>query len=103
MFNKLKKTKRGVAGINFLTGAIGGLFGVALLVMVIALIGSNLVSTITDTTAIDAINDSYVAITEIVDWFSTFIVIIAAAVVMGFVAVLFFFLRKSGMLGDGGA
>jgi len=181
------ENKKGVAGVNFLTSSISGLFGVAILVMVIMIVASGIAttlsddttvtgltqngSTVTNTSATDltgcsdvattcssviagsvvawgnqtdvlnsanytisdctitatstsdylgelwnitynyqhgdqacsVINESASEIAGIVDWFSTFIVIIAAAVVMGFVAVLFFFMKKSGLSGNRGA
>ena len=96
-FSKIKNDK-GVAGLTILLSVVTTLFIIGLLIMVYALMGGELQDATTDTTAIDVINDTTVAISSAVDWFDIFIVITAMVVLILLVVIIITAVRSSGMM-----
>lgn len=76
------KQDRGVAGLSIFLSLITMIFAIGLIVMVFALMGSELLGTTTDATAIAIINDTTVSLSTVPDWFPLFIVIGAMVVVI---------------------
>jgi len=99
---KFGKQDKGVAGLTILLSLVTMLFVIGLLVMIFALMGGELQDATTDTTAIDVINDTTVAISSVTDWFSIFIVIAAMVVLILLTVIIITAIRGSGLL-QGGA
>lgn len=95
---KFGKQDRGVAGLTILLSLITMLFVIGLLVMVYALMGGELQSATTDTTAIDVINDTTVAVSSVTDWFPIFIVIGAMVVLILLTVIIITAIRGSGLM-----
>lgn len=102
MYSTLKHEK-GVAGLEILVSLIATLFVVGILVMAFVLAGSKMEDTITDTEAISVINETKVAISDVTDWFSTFIVIGAIVVLVLLIVLVIIAIRRAGLMGGDGA
>lgn len=94
---KIRKDE-GVAGLTVLMSLVVMLFVIGLLVMIFALMSGELQDATTDTTAIESINDTGVAITSVVDWFDIFIVIGAMVVLILLTVIIITAIRGSGLM-----
>ena len=97
---KFGKKDKGVAGLTILLSLVTMLFIIGLLVMIFALMGAELQDATTDTTAIDVINDTTVAISSVTDWFEIFIVIGAMVVLILLTVIIITAIRGSGLMGS---
>jgi len=89
---------RGVAGLTILLSVVTMLFVIGLLIMIYALMGGELQDATTDTTAIQIINDTTVAIADTTDWFPIFIVITAMVVLVLLTVIIIVSIRGSGLM-----
>lgn len=101
-FSSLKQDK-GVAGLTILLSLITMLFVIGLLVMIFALMGGELQTATTDTTAIKVINDTTSSISSVTDWYPIFIVIGAMVVLILLTVIIITAIRGSGMMGGQGS
>lgn len=99
MLNK----KKGVAGLEILVGLVATLFVVGILVMAFTLAGSKMGESITDPSAKAVINETTTSISDVTDWFSTFIVIGAVVVLVLLIVLVIIAIRGAGLMGSGGA
>jgi len=97
------KTDRGVAGLTILLSLVVMLFIIGLIVMIFALMSSELQGATTDATAIGVINDTGTAISSVTDWFDIFIVIGAMVVLILLTVIIITAIRSSGMIAGGSA
>lgn len=95
------KQDKGVAGLTILLSLITMLFVIGLLVMIFALMGSELQDATTDATAIDVINDTTVSISGVTDWYTIFIVIGAMVVLILLTVIIITAIRGSGLMAGG--
>ena len=95
------KTDKGVAGLTILLSLVTMLFVLGLLVMIYALMSGELQDATTDATAIDVINDTGQAISDVTDWFSIFIVIGAMVVLILLTVIIITAIRGSGLMAGG--
>ena len=95
------KTDKGTAGLTILLSLIVMLFIIGLIVMIFALMGSSLMGSTTDTTAIKVINDTSQSISSVTEWFDIFIVIGAMVVLILLTVIIITAIRSSGMVGGG--
>jgi len=93
------KKDKGVAGLTVLLSLVTMLFVIGLIVMIFALMGAELQDATTDSTAIEVINDTSVAISSVTDWFGIFIVIGAMVVLILLTVIIITAIRGSGMMG----
>lgn len=100
LFSNTKQDK-GVAGLTLFLSLITMLFVIGLLLMVYALMGGELQDATTDTTAIDIINDTTVAVSSATDWFPIFIVIGAMVVLILLTVIIIVAIRGSGLMQGG--
>ena len=100
MKNKINKDK-GQAGLSILLSVIVMLFIIGLIVMIFALMSSELQGATTDATAIGVINDTGQAISGVTDWFDIFIVIGAMVVLILLTVIIITAIRSSGMVAGG--
>jgi len=98
-----QRTDKGVAGLTILLSLIVMLFVIGLLVMIFAIMGGKLMTSTTDATAIEVINDTSQSISSVTDWFDIFIVIGAMVVLILLTVVIITAIRSSGMVAEGGA
>lgn len=99
---RLAKKDKGVAGLTVLLSVITMLFVIGLLVMIFALMGSNLADATTDVTAQSVINNTTTSIVGVTDWFGIFIVITAMVVLILLTVIIITAIRGSGLMGSGG-
>lgn len=92
------KFDKGTAGLNVLLSVITMLFVIGLIVMVFALMGGELQSATTDTTAIEVINDTSGAIAGVTSWFPIIIVITAMVVLILLTVIIITAIRGSGLV-----
>ncbi len=97
------KTDKGVAGLTILLSLIVMLFVIGLLVMIFSIMGGKLMTSTTDATAINVINDTAQSISSVTDWFDIFIVIGAMVVLILLTVIIITAIRSSGMVSDGSA
>ena len=97
------KTDKGVAGLTILLSLIVMLFVIGLLVMIFSIMGSKLMTSTTDATAIKVINDTSQSISSVTDWFDIFIVIGAMVVLILLTVIIITAIRSSGMVAEGSA
>jgi hypothetical protein len=97
-----QKQDKGVAGLTILLSLIIMLFVIGLLVMIFSIMGSKLMTSTTDTTAIGVINDTSQSIAGVTEWFDIFIVIGAMVVLILLTVIIISAIRGSGMI-DGSA
>jgi len=95
---KFGKQDRGVAGLTILLSLVTMLFVIGLLVMIFSLMGGELQSSTTDTTAIGVINDTTASISSVTDWFPIFIVIGAMVVLILLTVIIITAIRGSGLM-----
>ena len=95
---KFGKQDKGVAGLTILLSLVTMLFVIGLLVMIFALMGGELQSSTTDTTAIKVINDTTTSISSVTDWFPIFIVIGAMVVLILLTVIIITAIRGSGLM-----
>lgn len=103
MKNSTLRKDKGVAGLEILISLIATLFVTGVLVMAFIIAGSKMEDTVdsTDTDAIEAINDTKVAISDVTDWFDTFIVIGAVVVLVLLIVLVILAIRRAGLMGGG--
>jgi len=94
---KFLKTEKGVAGMNILISVLATVFLVGILVSLFAITGSEFMGATTDQTAIDAINDSTIAITGVTSWLPIIIIITAIVVVILLVTMIIRAIRGTEM------
>ncbi|MEX0596938.1 MAG: hypothetical protein WD512_10600 [Candidatus Paceibacterota bacterium] len=102
---KLPKLNRhkGVAGLNIFLSIIAMIFLIGIIVMVFAVAGSRLMTSVsTDADAVEVINATVQGIKDVPDWFPTFIVLGAMVVLILLVVIIITSIRGSGIT-DGGA
>jgi len=99
---KFGKMDKGVAGLNLFLSLIVMLFVIGLVVMIFALMGGELQSATTDTTAIHVIGNTSAALQSAVDWFDIFIVIGAMVVLILLTVIIIAAIRGSGLIAAGG-
>lgn len=92
IMKKLKRD-RGVAGLNILLTVIIALFMIGFLVMIFALMGGELESSLEEDvvrnkTARDVINATYTELAEVTDWYDIIIVITVMVVLVLLAAVV---------------
>ena len=97
------KQDKGVAGLTILLSLVVMLFIIGLIVMIFALMSAELQDATDDATAIAVINDTGSAISDVVDWFSIFIVIGAMVVLILLTVIIITAIRGSGMIQTGSA
>jgi len=100
---KFGKQDKGVAGLTVLLSLVTMLFVIGLLVMIFALMGGELQSATTDTTAISVINATTSSISSVTDWYDIFIVIGAMVVLILLTVIIIGAIRSSGLMADGSA
>ena len=93
------KSDKGVAGLTILLSLVTMLFVIGLLVMIFALMGSELMDATTDATAIEVINATTSSISSVTDWFEIFLVIGAMVVLILLTVIIITAIRGSGMMG----
>jgi len=96
------KTDRGVAGLNIFLGVISMIFLIGILVGLFAITGAKMMEATDDVTAIDAINDTTIAIADAPDWFPIIIVVGAVVVVILLIAIVIGAIRGAGFMGNSG-
>jgi len=89
---------KGTAGLSVLLSVITMLFVIGLVVMIFALMSAELQDATTDTTAIDVINDTGTAISDVTDWFPIIIVITAMVVLILLTVIIITAIRGSGLV-----
>jgi hypothetical protein len=99
---KSMKKDKAVAGLAILLSVIAMIFIIGFLVMVFAIISANLITNTTDTTAIQAINDTAVAITGVTSWFPIIITITVMVSLILLTVIIIVAIRSSGILAGGG-
>ena len=92
------RKERGVGGLTIFLSLIVMLFIIGLLIMIFSLMGGELQDATTDTTAIEVINDTTVAISGATDWFDIFIVIGAMVVLILLTVIIIVAIRGSGLM-----
>ena len=97
------KSDKGVAGLSVLLSLIVMLFVIGLIVMIFSLMSGELQGATTDATAIEVINDTGSALSDVTDWFAIFIVIGAMVVLILLTLIIITAIRNSGMVNMGGA
>jgi len=90
--------EKGTAGLNVLLSVITLLFVIGLIVMVFTLMGGELQSATTDSTAIDVINDTTVSLAGVTTWFPIIIVITAMVVLILLTVIIITAIRGSGLV-----
>lgn len=100
---KFGKMDKGVAGLNLFLSLIVMLFVIGLVVMIFALMGGELNSATTDTTAQQVIGNTSDALKSSVDWFDIFIVIGAMVVLILLTVIIIAAIRGSGLIAAGGS
>jgi len=95
-YQKLNE-KKGVAGLNVLLSLVAMIFMIGIIVMVFVIAGAKLKSTVTDTEAQAVINDTYMAISDVPDWFPTFIVLGSLVVLILLVVIIINSIKASGV------
>lgn len=103
MKQAMLKKEKGVAGLEILISLIATLFVAGVLVMAFVLAGSKMEDTVEadDTDASSAINETKVAISNVTDWFDTFIVIGAVVVLVLLIVLVIIAIRRAGLMGGG--
>lgn len=96
----LRKDK-GVAGLTILLSVVAMVFIIGFLVMVFSIISSQLATNTTDATAIDAINDTAVAISGVTTWFPIIITITVMVSLILLTVIIIVAIRSSGILAGG--
>ena len=96
---KFGKQNKGVAGLTILLSLVTMLFVIGLIVMIFALMSGELQGATTDATAIEVINETGSAISDVTDWFSIFIVIGAMVVLILLTVIIITAIRGSGLIG----
>ena len=97
------KQEKGVAGLTILLSLVVMLFIIGLIVMIFSLMASSLMSSTTDATAVNVINQTGQAIAGVTDWFDIFIVIGAMVVLILLTVIIITAIRSSGMVAEGSA
>jgi len=100
---RFSKKDKGVAGLTVLLSVVTMLFVIGLLVMIFALMGSEMSSATTDVTAQSVINNTTTSIAGVTSWFPIFIVITAMVVLILLTVIIITAIRGSGLMGQGGA
>lgn len=95
------KKDRGVAGLTILLSVVAMVFIIGFLVMVFAIIGSELGSNTTDSNAQDIINDTTVAISGVTQWFPIIITITVMVALILLTVIIIVAIRSSGILAGG--
>lgn len=99
---KVLKQDKGVAGLTILLSVVAMIFIIGFLVMVFALMGSELQTATTDATADAVINDTTTAIAEVTDWFPIIITISVMVALILLTVIIIVAIRSSGILAQGG-
>lgn len=97
------KEDKGVAGLTILLSVVAMVFIIGFLVMIFAIMGANLLSNTTDPTAIDAINDTTVAIAGVTTWFPIIITITVMVSLILLTVIIIVAIRSSGIMAGGTA
>lgn len=98
---KSMKKDKGVAGLTILLSVVAMVFIIGFLVMVFAIIGSNLAANTTDATADDVINDTTVALAGVTSWFPIIITITVMVALILLTVIIIAAIRGSGILAGG--
>ena len=93
----LLQKDKGVAGLNVLLSVVTMLFVIGLVVMVFALMSGELEGATDDTDAIEVINDTGNALSDVTDWFAIIIVIAAMVVLILLTVIIITAIRGSGI------
>ena len=99
---KIIREKKGVAGLNIFLSVIAMLFVIGIIVMALVLASAQMQEATTDTTAIDVMNDTSVAIASATEWFAIFITIAAVVVLILLIVLIIVSLRGAGLMGGTG-
>lgn len=100
LYEKLKQDK-GVAGLTILLSVVAMVFIIGFLVMIFAIMGANLMSNTTDTTAIGVINDTTLAIADVPTWFPIIITIAVMVSLILLTVIIIVAIRSTGLLAGG--
>ena len=104
MFMKIQKEKKGVAGLDIYLSVIAMIFVIGIIIMAFVLVGTEMMDSTTDQSAIDVINATTLSIASASDWFGIFIVISAVVVLILLIVMIVISLRQGGLMGgQGGA
>jgi hypothetical protein len=95
------KSDKGVAGLTILLSVVAMVFIIGFLVMVFAIIGSELQTNTTDATAIDVINETTIAISGVTSWFPIIITITVMVALILLTVIIIVAIRSSGILAGG--
>lgn len=95
------KKDRGVAGLTILLSVVAMVFIIGFLVMVFAIIGSELQTNTTDATAQDVINDTTTSIAGVTSWFPIIITITVMVALILLTVIIIVAIRSSGILAGG--
>ena len=95
------KRDKGVAGLTILLSVVAMVFIIGFLVMVFAIIGSELGDNTTDPVAVDVINDTTVAIAGVTSWFPIIITITVMVALILLTVIIIVAIRSSGILAGG--
>ena len=101
--HKKPMNKKGqvTTGLNVLLSLISMLFMIGIIVMVFVIAGAKLKDSIDDNTSKEVINKTYQSLSEVPDWFPTFIVLGSLVVLILLVVIIINSIRMSGMAGVG--
>lgn len=97
------RKEKGVAGLEILMAAVVALFTMGFLIMIFALMGSNLADSTSDNVAGGIINNTTAAIGEVVTWYKLIITITVMVVLILLTVTIIRAIKSSGMEGAGGA
>ena len=101
-FHELLKQKKGVAGLNFFLEVIITLFVIGIIVMSLALMGAQLMSSTTNANAISVINTTTQAVTtNATTNFALWITIAGIVVLILMVVLIVRAVREGGLMGGG--
>lgn len=95
------KRDKGVAGLTILLSVVAMVFIIGFLVMVFAIIGSQLATNSGSATATDVINDTTNAIAGVTQWFPIIITITVMVALILLTVIIIVAIRSSGILAGG--
>lgn len=95
----LEKTETGNVSVGLIIGLVVGLLVIGIFLFAFALVGAKFMSSTTDATAIDIMNDTILAVADIPDWFPLLIVMTFVVAIMLLVALVIVVIRRTGFLG----
>lgn len=106
---KNNKNKKGNSALAFFVSTASGIFAIGVLVMIYSLMGGQMksitdpTSTINDSVAYNAINDTVTEVAGVPSYFGIFLIIAFLVTLVIMFGAMFIALRNAGILGFGGS